>query len=110
MKKTLGYYPYGAIPRADLLKVGDVVFRVLGLGRSSFLEILHIKRFENNGMSIFVHGVDEKNRQDQFSLVDSNVDRLNNYNSHFIFHDRDLAEDYLAWAKVNTAMPERSDY
>lgn len=106
MTKILGYYPYGAIPRSDLIKVGDTIFRVLALGSRSALQTLHIKRFEHDNGSTFLCGVNEKNHPDHFSMLDSNVNILNGYNMHYIFHDRDLAEDYFAWAKRNTPQPE----
>ena len=104
---AIGYYPFGAVLRGDLLEVGMIIYTVHGLGSASFLEALHINEFIESGR-IAVNDI-KTGFQDTMSFRDFNVDMINGYNSHYIFHDREDAEAYHAWALENT-QNRRNDY
>lgn len=105
---AIGYYPFGAVPTSELLEVGMIIYTVHGLGSTSFLEALHINEIIEPGR-IATNDI-KTGFQDRLCFHDFNVDAINGYNSHYIFHDREDAEAYHSWALKNTQNIRYDDY
>ena len=108
-------YPYGAIENeAGLLfgMLGKTLYGVHGLGSKSFLTVMENVR--NLHTTTFYDGSPDFRRieytdvrYDNGSWVsgcclgDFNIGK--HHNSHYLFHNREDAEAYLAWARKHTA-------
>jgi len=112
-------YPAGAvqtIEEALKLQIGQDAYIVHGLGRQSFLSHYKIIKPEFHSLSfpqrwaIFFKAryADEKKLTTSFSLGDCNIGA--HHNHHFLFLELELAEAYLAHAKVNTSDMRSDDY
>ena len=111
-KNHLGYRPYGAIASVELVQPGQIVHYVYGIGSASRVTSYRVKRIEKSEDSAraFAQMLSSNAlTRDGFSLLDCNVVRMNNYNSNYLFHDEDLAQDYCAWAMKNTCSPNYDD-
>lgn len=111
-------YPFGAIESEEpilLGLLGQTLYGVHGLGSSSWLTVMQNVR--NLHTSVFSDGstgfrrieytdVTHGDPWDNTScLGDFNIDA--HHNDHYLFHQREDAEAYLAWARENTAEPRR---
>jgi hypothetical protein len=104
-------YPFGAIESEQPLLMGllgQTLYGVHGLGSSSFLTVMQNCR--NLHTSVFSDGSPgfrriEYTYDDAWDtgccLGDFNIDA--HHNQHYLFHNREDAEAYLAWALANTA-------
>ena len=111
-------YPFGAIESEQPLLMGllgQTLYGVHGLGSSSWLTVmenvrnLHTVEFKYMGGSARFFEYTDVTHGDPWDttscLGDFNIDA--HHNDHYLFHQREDAEAYLAWAKENTAEPRR---
>jgi len=104
-------YPFGAIESEEPLLLGllgQTLYGVHGLGPSSYLSEmrnvrnLHTVEFEYMGGSarFFEWTYPDEDLNSSSALGDLNIG--SHHNHHYLFHNREDAEAYLAWAKENT--------
>lgn len=107
-------YPFGAIEdeKAILLNLlGKTLYGVHGLGKSSFLtEMRNVRNLHTvdfkliGGSARFFDWEYHDGLKTNSSLGDFNIGA--HHNRHYLFHNREDAEAYLAWARENTEAPE----
>ena len=106
-------YPYGAIESEQSLilgLLGQTLYGVHGLGSSSFLTVmrnvrnLHTTPFIDGSQGFRRIEYTVVNRGDPWEsgrcLGDFNIGH--HHNNHYLFHNREDADAYLAWALLNT--------
>lgn len=104
-------YPFGAIESEEPLLLGllgQTLYGVHGLGPSSFLSEmrnvrnLHTVKFEHSSYSarFFDWTYPDEDLNSSSALGDLNIGA--HHNHHYLFHNREDAEAYLAWARENT--------
>lgn len=107
-------YPFGAIESEQPLLLGllgQTLYGVHGLGSSSWLTVmgncrnLHTSVFSDGSTGFRRIEYTVGDRDDPWDsgccLGDFNIGQ--HHNDHYLFHNREDAEAYLAWAKENTA-------
>lgn len=115
-------YPFGAIESEEPLLLGllgQTLYGVHGLGSSSYLTVMSNVR--NLHTSVFSDGspgfrrieyTDVTHENDPWDntscLGDLNIGE--HHNQHYLFHQREDAEAYLAWALENTAEIKRDPW
>lgn len=98
-------YPFGAIETVESMQscMGRDLYLVHGVGQNSSLQVaantrnMHVYRFK---VVDYESWRVECNAHGGFFLTDFNIG--GHYNSNYVFHEREDAESYLAWARQNT--------
>lgn len=101
-------YPFGAVESEKSLLLGllgKTLYGVHGLGSNSFLTVMeNIQNLHTNSSFRCIEYTDATNPNDTYEtsccLGDFNIGA--HHNDHYIFHTREDANTYLAWAKINT--------
>lgn len=104
-------YPFGAIENEGPLLfglMGQTLYSVHGLGARSFITMMsNVRNLSTNNSNFrrieYDADYSGNNWKTSLCLGDFNIGA--HHNDHYIFHNREDAEAYLAWAKVNTAGP-----
>lgn len=96
------FYPQGALQTVEQVfaAYGQTAYLVHGLGGSSFTNELRIgtPKYDKRN-DIWAVG-DENDYRNKFCMGDVNIGK--HHNHHYLFLNREDAEAYLAYAKVNT--------
>lgn len=108
-------YPFGAIESEEpilLGLLGQTLYSVHGLGSSSWLTVmnnvrnLHTSVFSDGSTGFRVLEYTDATREGDHWDTSTCLGDLNigaHHNHHYLFHCREDAEAYLAWALANTA-------
>lgn len=110
-------YPFGAIENEGPLLfglMGQTLYGVHGLGPSSFTTVMsNVRNLTTNTSGFRCIEYDVNRPKDTLRsgccLGDFNIGA--HHNAHYIFHNREDADAYLAWAKENTqSYPSKSKW
>ena len=103
-------FPYGAIENERPLilgLLGQTLYAVHGLGESSYITAMYNTRnlhTNGSGFRAIEYDTDSTYSNERWKssscLGDLNIGA--HHNDHFLFHCKEDAEAYLAWARTNT--------
>lgn len=100
-------YPFGAIESEKPILMGllgQTLYGVHGLGSSSFLtemrNVRNLHSTKNSGFRAIEWTYSDEDLDSRSCLGDFNIGA--HHNHHYLFHNREDAEAYLAYAKENT--------